>query len=876
MSAEQASLEPTDHKVLFGQKAANRRRLFERLTLTAILLCAAGLRLWRIERNGYGNLYYAAAVRSMLEDPVNFFFGSFDPAGFVTVDKPPVALWIQTVSAALFGFSGPSLLVPQAVMGVGSVLLIYLLVRRVSGPGAALLAALILAITPISVAVDRDNLPDTALVFVLVVAAWALSRAIETGRLWPLLGAAALVGIGFNIKMLAAFVVLPAFYLVYLVGGPGRWWTRLGRLALATGVLAAVSLSWATAVELTPKDRRPYIGGSKTNSAFELALGYNGLGRVFGGSGNRRRGDDRLDRQGPPPGVTDLESAGLTSSGSDGVSRPESSKGVEAAATPFEDSGRAIRSANSGVEVPPGGPDAPGQPPGGPRPGLPWGGRGGFGGTPGLGRFAAPQMAGQITWLFPLALMGGLAAATRARWRPPDLALTSLLLWAGWFLTHWAVFSWAQGIFHEYYTTVLGPALAVLAGIGLVAFWREWFDGSGWRCLLFPLAVLATTGWQAFVISRYPEVRRWLLPIVVGGASLGLLGLIVPLAAKWLMGLRRTDRSSQAEIFADAAIEEGSGIRENSIPGRRLFAEFWRIPLRGVTAKAAAVLGLAALLVAPGYWSLTPLLRTGMAVMPSAGPALFPGRPGREPFGPPPFEGDLRGNAKLVEFLRANRHGERFLVAAQQSMAVSPIIIATGEPAISLGGFMGADPVLTKEDFIRLVEEGQLRFVLGGPPGRGPGGRGSWFGGPDGPPRPGSRSPGAGVWPPDQTPPTGDGQPPAKDALPTRDRPNETRNDQTAQKAAGPGSPTGPPFGPWGGGPPPGGMPEARGNMEIMQWVREHGKEIDRRLWQPNEPAESADPDASPTPARGRRGFGPGRRFERLYDCRPELGLVTP
>lgn len=263
------------------QVGVEPRRLFARwgegVAVLLIVLVAGGFRLWDLAQNGFGNPYYAAAVRSMLASGSNFFFGAFDPVGFITVDKPPVALWVQAISAKLFGFRGVALLVPQALMGVASVLVTYRLVRRPFGPWAGLLAGLILAVTPISVAVDRDNLPDTALVLVLLLAARALARASETGRWQPLMLATALVGVGFNIKMLAAFIVLPTFYLVYLLAAPVRRPARVAHLAAATAVLVIVSLSWSVIVELTPPDQRPYIGGSRTNSALKLALGYNGL-----------------------------------------------------------------------------------------------------------------------------------------------------------------------------------------------------------------------------------------------------------------------------------------------------------------------------------------------------------------------------------------------------------------------------------------------------------------------------------------------------------------------------------------------------------------------------------------------------------------------
>ncbi|RLC93982.1 MAG: glycosyltransferase family 39 protein, partial [Chloroflexi bacterium] len=248
-------------------------RAWQRLALVGILLLALFLHFFRLEQEGYANLYYAAAVKSQLTSWHNFFFNSFDPGGFVTVDKPPLGLWVQTASAALFGFSGFSLLLPQAAAGVLSVLLLYHLVRRTFGPPAGLTAALVLAITPISVAANRNNTMDSQLVLVLLLAAWAVIRAAETGRLRWLLACATLVGLGFNIKMLQAFMVLPAFYLLYLVGSPARWWKRLVHLGLATVVLLIVSFAWAVVVDLTPPDARPYVGSSSDNSVLELVIG---------------------------------------------------------------------------------------------------------------------------------------------------------------------------------------------------------------------------------------------------------------------------------------------------------------------------------------------------------------------------------------------------------------------------------------------------------------------------------------------------------------------------------------------------------------------------------------------------------------------------
>jgi 4-amino-4-deoxy-L-arabinose transferase-like glycosyltransferase len=256
-----------------------------RLALGAVLALAAALNLWALDRVGYANGYYAAAVKSMLQSWHNFFFVSFDPGGFVTIDKPPLGFWIETASAKLFGFSGVSLLLPEALAGVLSVAVLYRLVARAWGRSAGLLAALFLAVTPVSVVTSRNNTIDSLLVLMVLLGAWAVTRAAETGRMRWLLACAVLVGLGFNIKMLQAYLVVPAFGLVYLWSAPGRLRRRIGHLALATVALLAVSLSWAVAVDLTPASLRPYVGSSGTNSELNLALGYNGLSRLLGGSG---------------------------------------------------------------------------------------------------------------------------------------------------------------------------------------------------------------------------------------------------------------------------------------------------------------------------------------------------------------------------------------------------------------------------------------------------------------------------------------------------------------------------------------------------------------------------------------------------------------
>jgi 4-amino-4-deoxy-L-arabinose transferase-like glycosyltransferase len=255
-------------------------RLRELLPLAAILALAATLRLYDLAGLGWGRTYYAAAVRSMLESWHCVVYVCFDPAGFVSLDKPPVAIWLQALSAKILGFSGWSILFVQAVEGVLSVAMLYVIVRRVFGAGTGLLAALLLAITPISIAVDRSNNTESCLVLVLLAAAWAGIRAVETGRLAWLVASMALIGIGFNVKMAAAWALAPVIVLTFLAGRrKDAVPATILKLAAAGAVLLAVSLAWIALFDLTPASDRPYAGSTASNTMRELVLQHNGLSR---------------------------------------------------------------------------------------------------------------------------------------------------------------------------------------------------------------------------------------------------------------------------------------------------------------------------------------------------------------------------------------------------------------------------------------------------------------------------------------------------------------------------------------------------------------------------------------------------------------------
>jgi len=251
--------------------------------LAVLLLATAVLYVWNLGASGWANAFYSAAAQAGSRNWTAWLFGSSDAANAITVDKTPAALWVTGLSARVFGVNPWSILVPQALAGVASVAVLYVAVRRVSGPWAGLLAGTVLALTPAAALMFRFNNPDALLVLSLVVAAYFTLRALDRDAAWwwlPLAGVA--VGVGFLAKMLQAFLVLPALGLVFLIAAHAPLRARLVRLAAAVAALVVSGGWYLLLVALWPASARPYIGGSQNNSILELALGYNGLGRLTG------------------------------------------------------------------------------------------------------------------------------------------------------------------------------------------------------------------------------------------------------------------------------------------------------------------------------------------------------------------------------------------------------------------------------------------------------------------------------------------------------------------------------------------------------------------------------------------------------------------
>lgn len=257
-------------------------RSWHRLGLVALLVGSAVLYLWDLSINRYANDFYTAAIQAGSQSWKAWFFGSSDAANSITVDKPPLSLWVPGLAVRVFGLNPWSVLVPQALMGVATVAIVYAIARRIAGPAAGLLAGVAFALTPVLVVMSRFDNPDALLVLLLTGAAWATVRILDDGRLrWAVL-AGGLLGLAFLTKQMQALIIVPAIAVAYLLFAAAPIRRRVLTLLAALASLVVAAGWWVLVVELWPANARPYIGGTQHNSIIELTVGYNGLGRVTG------------------------------------------------------------------------------------------------------------------------------------------------------------------------------------------------------------------------------------------------------------------------------------------------------------------------------------------------------------------------------------------------------------------------------------------------------------------------------------------------------------------------------------------------------------------------------------------------------------------
>src|SRR4051812_15548679 len=633
--------------------------------LFGLLALAAVLNLWSLSRNGWANDYYAAAVRSMSTSWHNFFFGSFDASGIMTVDKPPLALWAQALSARIFGFHSLSVLVPQALMGIASVALVYDLTRRVFGRAAGFVAGLVLALTPITVAISRHNNPDALLVLLCVGAVWALVRAFEDGRTRWLILSGLLVGLGFETKMAVALMVLPGIAAAWLwfrpkaaadesaaarasaaspasaaarasaaspasaaapasAASPG-FGRRIRQLLAGGAAMTIAGLAWPVAVWLTPAADRPWISGTSNNSIWSLILGYNGLGRLSGQNGG------------------------------------------------------------------PGG--------GGPGGGGPGGNAGPFGGSAGPFRLLNEALGGQAGWLLGFAIVSVAAVAVVSRMRRDDRRAAWVLAVGGAFAVTAVAFSFAQGIFHPYYVSLLAPFSAALvgAGVGLI------LQGGRTMKVLGPLAVLAGAGTEIAVLSANPGQLSWLKPVLVIVAVTAAAVLANPGGARWRSGAIATALVVLMLAPASWAFDTLGHATSGTFPaGGPASASFGRGGgpggIRGNGGRPAGGSMQAPPAGALGQPSATPPAGGGFGGTPSGG---FGGA------------GRLGANdASLTAALAyAKAHGGGTVAVASQDGA-SASIINSDSNVVAIGGFSGRESQVSIQWFAQHVAAGKIRWVV--------------------------------------------------------------------------------------------------------------------------------------------------------------------
>ncbi len=265
-----------------------------------VLALAAVLYVVNLTVSGYANEFYSAAAWAGSQSWSSWFFGSIDPANFITVDKPPLATMVMGLSVRLFGLSSAAILLPEALMGIATVGILMATVRRTFGGAASIIAGLVMALTPAAVLIFRYNNPDALLTLLLVGTAYAFLRAIEDGRFRWLVLTGLLVGLAFNTKLLQGWMVLPAFAITYALCAPGSIRRRVAGLGVSLGAVLVASSWWVVGMQLVPAALRPYVGGSTDGSALNLILGYNGLGRLFGGDGNGAGGGGGASFAGTP------------------------------------------------------------------------------------------------------------------------------------------------------------------------------------------------------------------------------------------------------------------------------------------------------------------------------------------------------------------------------------------------------------------------------------------------------------------------------------------------------------------------------------------------------------------------------------------------
>lgn len=563
-----------------------------RPALIALLIATTGFWSIGLSRNGWANAFYSAAVQAGTKSWKAFLFGSSDAANLITVDKPPASLWPMEISARIFGVNTWSIQLPQVLLGVASVALLYVIVKKQFGPAAGLLSGAALALTPVATLMFRYDNPDALLVFLMVAAVWATMRAVSDGRTRWMVLCGVLLGFGFLTKQLQVLLVMPGLALTYLLAGPPRLRIRLAQSIAGLGSMLVAAGWWVLLVEVWPTDSRPYIGGSENNSFLDLTLGYNGLGRLLGGDKN--------------PG------------------------------------------GGGGMQPPADMPDMPGG--------------GGFFSSPGITRLFTGESGAQISWLLPAALIllvaGLVACGRRSR---TNLDRAQYLVWGGWLIGTAGVFSFMSGLFHDYYTVALSPAVAALVGIGTVDLWRR--RQNVWAVVVLAVTVAATGGWSWVLLNRTPDFVPWLRWVILALSVIVVAALVV-----------------------------------TALPGSyRPRFRTW-----------ACAVGIVVALAGPLSYSIQTVSTSHSGGIVTAGPSTagdgFAANKG-------PMS-EITVSDAMASALLADADDYTWVAAVSGSTDAAYYQLATDRPVMALGGFSSGDPAPTLEQFQQYVSSGKVHYYI--------------------------------------------------------------------------------------------------------------------------------------------------------------------
>jgi 4-amino-4-deoxy-L-arabinose transferase-like glycosyltransferase len=605
-----------------------------RLIVLALAASSGLVTLWNLAA-GERSEYYASIAMSMSKSLSNFFFGAIDPAGTISLDKIPGSYWASAIFVKLFGFSTWAVNAPNAIATVAVVLIIAFSIKNLYGPRAGLIAGFLVAGVPVAFAVARSNQPESMFVLMLALALWQALKAFKLTSRKHLIFAGAWIAAAFQMYMIVAWAVWPALILAWFFTEQ-KLGKKIVDLAIAGFTSLGLSLLWIFIVWLTPAANRPYVGGTYSNSPWEMVFGYNALGRFSSDAGG--------------------------------------------------DSSASYRSF-----TPP------------------------FGGEAGIDRLFNYQLSGQVSWLIPATVIAVIALLVMKE----KIATTIFL--AGWFATFAVMFSAVAGLHQFYVTAMLVPMVALIAMalesairaeqktwvatiVGVTALWAVFvsltYAGYLAALPLIQLAVAAVTLVALFVAWRFLKT-----PFARGLVTAGVIGSLVITPTAWAIDTINNPSSinpaagpAELQMAMGGGKGGGMGARHGGFGSGRPGLSAGQMP-SGMKPPAGMQL--------PNGMKLPEGMQLPNGIQPPTGG--FGGSGGAAMGG---GLSQVSVNTEMLAYLQANRGSSKYLVAVFGAQTAAPIINATGESVLPIGGFDGSDPAPTLEQFKKMVAAGEVKYVL--------------------------------------------------------------------------------------------------------------------------------------------------------------------